>query len=381
MFANSVKIFSLWGFDVKLDPSWALIAALITWGLSREYFPQTVAGLTPQTYLLMALVAMLCFFGSLLLHEMAHSVVARRYGITIKGITLFIFGGVAELEREPESAAVEFWVALAGPAMSFALAAGFWVAAQVSLLLAAPPVTEVLAYLALINFILAVFNLVPAFPLDGGRVLRAWLWSRSGDILAATETAAKSGSVFAGFLILIGVMSLFQGGVVAGMWYVMIGLFVLASARASYQNQLAQTVFDGQSVAKLMTRDPVTVGPDMTVESFINDVLLKRQITFVPVVEDGVLLGHIDRHLIVGIDKENWATTRVGDVYAGLKETETISPDLPMQDLMTRIGKTGQRKYLVVSDHALMGVITLSDLTRYLRMADMLRHDPAARSA
>jgi Zn-dependent protease/CBS domain-containing protein len=380
MFSNSVKIFSLMGFDVKLDPSWALIAALITWGLSREYFPHTVPGLTPQTYLIMALAAMLCFFASLLLHEMAHSVVARRYGIEIKGITLFIFGGVAELGREPDSAAAEFWVALAGPAMSFALSAGFWILTQVSLLTVGPALTEVLAYLALINLILALFNLVPAFPLDGGRVLRAWLWNRSGDILSATETASKSGAVFGGLLMVIGVMSLFRGGLAAGLWYLMIGLFVLGSARASYQSQLAQAVFDGKTVAHLLTRDPVTVSPDMTIKSFINDVLLKRHMTFVPVVEDGVILGHIDHHLIAGIDRENRATTRVGDVYAGLQKTDTVSPDLPLQDLMTRIAKTGQRKFLVLADHRLVGVITLSDLTRYLRMADMLRHDGVTRS-
>lgn len=378
MFANSKKVFSLWGFDIKIDPSWALIAALVTWSLSQQYFPQSLPGLSPQSYIVMAVTAMLSFFGSLLLHELGHSLVARRYGINIKGITLFIFGGVAELESEPHSARAEFWIALAGPVTSFMLASGFWLLAQASLLIGSPALTEVLSYLAFINMILALFNLVPAFPLDGGRVLRAWLWNRSGDILAATETAAKSGGVFASFLMFVGVLSLFQGGLVTGLWYLMIGLFILASARASYQSQLAQLVFHRRTVAALMTKAPITVSPDMTVTDLVNDVMLGQRISFVPVVEDDVLLGHIDPHLLAGIDRENWADTRVGDVFAGLKDTATIGPDLPVQDLLARIGETGQRKFLVVSDHTLLGVITLSDLTSYLRLADKMLHTQQA---
>lgn len=374
MFSNSVKLFALSGFQIKLDPSWLLIAALITWSLSQQYFPSVIPDQGFQTYLVMALVAMLCFFASLLLHELAHSVVARRFGVPIKGITLFLFGGVAELEAEPQSANVEFWVALAGPAMSLCLGLGFWVLAQFSdLALNSLLLTEVLSYLAMINLVLAVFNLVPAFPLDGGRVLRAYLWHRHGDILQATATAAKSGSIFAYVLMMLGVLALFQGALIAGFWQIMIGSFVLIAARSSYQNQLARIVFDDKTVGTLMKGDPIVVAPEMTLSDFVNKIMLQHRVNFVPVVEDGILLGHMDQTVLSGIDRENWSGTRVGDVFAGLDKAASIPPDLPVQDLMATIAKTGRRKFLVVQGQRLVGVITLADLTRYLQISEMLR--------
>jgi len=375
MFSNSVKIFSFAGFDIKLDPSWLLIAALITWSLAQQYFPSTMPGLSQQTYLMMGVFAMLCFFASLLLHEMSHSVVARHFGIEIKGITLFLFGGVAELEAEPKSAEVELLVAIAGPLMSLLLSLGFWILAGVSTLaIGSSPLTEVLSYLSMINLVLALFNLVPAFPLDGGRVLRAWLWHRHGDILRATETAAKSGTIFAMVLMFFGVLALFQGIIAAGIWQIMIGLFILAAARSSYQHQLAQSVFANKSVRELMVADPVVVSPGMTLSAFVNTVMLQKHVQFVPVVEDGALLGHMDAGVLASIDRENWANTQVGDVFAGLENASMVSPDMAAQDLMSHISKTGRRKFLVVDDHKLLGVITLADLTDYLRMADILRH-------
>lgn len=375
MFSNAVKLFSINGFDIKLDPSWVLIAALITWSLSQGYFPSILPHQSASTYLAMALIAMLCFFASLLLHELSHSIVARRLGVPIKGITLFLFGGVAEMEAEPRSARVEFWVALAGPAMSLALALGFWGLAQLSeLATSATAVTMVLGYLALINLILALFNLVPAFPLDGGRVLRAYLWHRNGDVLAATETAAHSGTVFAYVLMGIGMVALFNGAMIAGLWQIMIGFFVLMAARAAYQNQLAKAAFDNKTVAALMKRDPIVIGPDMTLSEFVNRVMLRHNVSFVPVVEEDVLLGHMDQAVLAGIDRENWASTRVGDVFAGLDGQASISSEMPVQDLMALIAETGRRKFLVVDENRLVGVISLADLTRYLRMSDLIRH-------
>ncbi|PTX53823.1 Zn-dependent protease [Litoreibacter ponti] len=367
MFANSVKLFSINGFDIKIDPSWLIIAALVTWSLSQQYFPDALPGHSASAYLAMAVAAMLGLFGSLLLHELAHSVVARSLGVPIKSITLFLFGGVAELEDEPSSGMTELWIAIAGPLMSFVLAFGFWALADAASLLGiAPSTVSVLSYLAVINLVLAVFNMVPAFPLDGGRVLRAYLWHRSGDVLAATRTAARSGTVVGYCLMALGVASLFQGAVVSGLWQVMIGGFVLMAARAAYAAQLAKSVFEGQTVAALMTRDPITVGPEMTLSNFVNQIMLRHRISFVPVIEGKVLLGHIDQSVLSGIDRENWANTRVGDVYVGLQDTAIVSPETPVPDLLARIGDTGDRKFMVVTDHSLKGVITLSDLTHCL---------------
>lgn len=367
MFANSVKIFTLNGFDIKLDPSWLLIAALITWSLSRQFFPGVLPGADTSVYLAMAIVAMLGLFASLLLHELAHSIVARSLGVPIKSITLFLFGGVAELETEPTSARVAFWIALAGPLMSLCLAVGFWTLAYIAAWSGfAIAMVETVSYLALINLILALFNLLPAFPLDGGRVLQAILWMRSGDALYATRIAARSGVFIAYTLMGLGVIALFQGALVTGLWQIMIGGFVLFAARASYTQHLAKVAFEGQTVGALMTPSPITANPHMTLSEFVKKIMLHNHVTFVPVTEDGVLLGHIDSSILSGIDRENWRTTRVGDVFVGLDQDVITGTDVRIQDLLETIARTGKRKFLVVSDHDLLGVISLSDLTRYL---------------
>lgn len=371
MFANSVKIFTFNKIDIKIDPSWLLIAALITWSLSRQFFPEVLPGANTSVYLAMAVVAMLGLFGSLLLHELAHSMVARHLGVPIKSITLFLFGGVAELEAEPTSARVEFWIAVAGPAMSLCLAIEFRVLEYIAVWSGLPAaLVEILSYLALINLVLALFNLLPAFPLDGGRVLRAVLWSRSGDVLSATRLAAKSGAFLAYAMMTLGVVSLFQGALVAGLWQIMIGGFVLAAARASYTQQLAKAAFVGRTVGTLMTRNPITASPDLTLSEFVNQIMLQKHVNFVPILEGNVLLGHMDPSVLAGIDRENWSNTRVGDVFVGLDQAAMTGADMPVQDLLEIISNTGQRKFLVVSDHDLLGVITLSDLTRFLSSAD-----------
>lgn len=375
MFSNAVKLFSINGFDIKVDPSWLIIASLVTWSLSQQYFPGVLPDAPEATYLTMALVGMLGLFASLLLHELAHSVVARYLGVTIKSITLFIFGGMAELGAEPSSPRDEFWIALAGPIMSLCLALGFWTFAQVATFIStATALVAVLSYLALINLVLALFNLVPAFPLDGGRVLRAYLWHRSGNALTATRAASRSGAIFAYFLMVLGIVALFQGAVFAGLWQLMIGGFVLIAARSSYTSQLARTAFEGKSVSALMVRDPVTVGPEMTLSAFVNQIMLRHRVSFAPVVEGNVLLGHIDQSVLSGIDRENWGNTRVGDVFVGLDQSAMIAPEMPVPLLLDLIAKTGRRKFMVVTDHHLLGVITLADLARYLTSDDLVAY-------
>ena len=369
MFSNAIKLFSLGGFDIKLDPSWFLIAGLITWTLSTQYFPATLPDQTGATYVTLAIIAMVGFFASLLLHELAHSIVARKFGVRITGITLFLFGGVAELESEVPSAKAELWIALAGPAMSICLALGFLVLSGVTGYIA-NALAIVLAYLAMINLILAVFNMVPAFPMDGGRVLRAYLWHRHGNVLKATRTAAQSGTFFGYALTLLGLFVLFQGGSTAGLWYILIGFFVLGAARTAYQNQLMQSTFANKTVDAVMISDPVVVSPEMTLSEFVNQVMLKHRVSFAPVVADGVLIGQIDKDVLSAIDRDNWTNTRVGDVFAGLDAAAIIPPQMPIPALLQKIAGTGQRKFLVVEDHKLLGVVTLANLVGHLHRAE-----------
>jgi Zn-dependent protease/CBS domain-containing protein len=376
MFSNAIKLFNLGGFDIKLDPSWFLIAGLITWTLSTQYFPATLPDQSGATYVTLAIIAMLGFFASLLLHELAHSVTARRFDVRITGITLFLFGGVAELETEVPSARAELWIALAGPAMSICLGVGFSLLGGVTgLITSAPALPTVLAYLATINLIIAIFNMIPAFPMDGGRVLRAYLWHRHGDLLKATRTAAQSGTFFGYALTLLGMLALFQGAATAGLWYILIGFFVLGAARSAYQNQLMQSTFAGKTVAAVMIRDPVVVSPDVSLSEFVNQVMLKHRVSFVPVVDDGVLIGQIDKELLLSIDRDNWTSTQVGDVFAGLDDAVTIPPQMPIQQLLEMIAGTGQRKFLVVAGHKLLGVVTLANLVGHLHKADGASHN------
>ena len=371
MHSNAIRLFVLDGFEIKLDPSWLLIAGLITWTLATQYFPTTMPNQTGPIYLLLAVVAMLGFFSSLLLHELAHSIVARRFGVRINAITLFLFGGVAELENEPPSPTSELWIAAAGPAMSVVLSIVFWTLGGVwQSISASEGFGTVLVYLATVNMIIAVFNLVPAFPMDGGRILRAYLWHRHGDVLKATRAATRSGMFFGYCLMALGLMAVFQGAAAVGFWYVLIGFFVLGAARSAYQNQLMQSTFKGKTAREVMIRNPVVVSPESTLSEYVNQVMLKHRISFAPVVADGVLIGLMDSDVLAAIDRDNWTSTRIGDVFAGLDVAAIIPPDMPVEKLMTLIAQTGTRKFMVVEDHKLMGIITLANLIGSLHSAD-----------
>lgn len=364
-----MKIMTLLGFEVKIDASWLVIAALVTFSLAERVFPMLHAGLRPDAYYTMALVAMLLFFASLVLHELGHAVVARRHGLEIGGITLFIFGGIAELGKEPDTPRAEFWIAIAGPIMSFALAGllSLWSAALDG------AAGAVIGYLATINLILALFNLLPAFPLDGGRILRAFLWWRSGNVLDATLKASRAGEVLAYALIALGLLSLFSGMVVSGLWQVLIGGFIFAAARGTYQSVLFKEGLRGETVASLMSTDLATVEPDATLAELVNQVMLRHRVSFVPIVEDGAVLGYVDNEILSKIDRENWSTTHVADVFNQADDSNSVAPSFSASELMKRIVETKRRKFLVTDGSVLLGVISLSDLTSYLALLQDLR--------
>ncbi|MGF1592248.1 MAG: site-2 protease family protein [Kiloniellaceae bacterium] len=235
MNGRSITVFELLGFKIRVDISWLLLAVLITWSLALGVFPFWYEGLAPATYWWMGLAGMFGLVFSLIFHELSHSVVARHYGLPIKGITLFIFGGVAEMAEEPKSAKVEFWMAIAGPLASFLLAAVFFLAAALGEALALPvPINGVLDYLAFINLLLGAFNLIPAFPMDGGRVLRAALWHWRGDLRQATRIASNAGKTFGFLLMALGVLNVVSGNFIGGMWWFLIGMFVRGAAASSY---------------------------------------------------------------------------------------------------------------------------------------------------
>jgi Zn-dependent protease/CBS domain-containing protein len=374
MWGNAIKIAQLRGFDIKIDASWVLIAALMVWSLSTSYFPGQLPDIDQPTILTISVIAMLGLFGSLLLHELAHAVVARRFGVRVSGITLFLFGGVAEMQTEPLSGNTEFWIAIAGPAASVAIALAFWFTELLAFFAGLPDtVQSVLSYLAIINLVLALFNLLPAFPMDGGRVLRAWLWARSGDLLASTRSAVTISTFFAYGLMALGLYAVFSGAAVSGLWPVLIALFLLATSRATLTQVETNIALDGRTVASLMTQDPWTADPSLSLSELVNRVFLKHSISFAPVVESGTLLGYVDTQIVHKIDREHWTTTIVEDVVEPTSQENTVPYDMMALDLIKLIQKTGRRKFLVVGAHGLVGVITLSNMMALLNVSRDIR--------
>jgi len=250
VFGRSFEIFRVFGFPIRVDPSWVPVAALVTWSLASSVFPALAPGLSPPVYWGMGAIAALGLFASVIVHELAHSLVARRHGISIRGITLFFFGGVAEMACEPPSARSELLVAAAGPAASLAVGGAGWGMLMAATASGAPaPASAVIGYLALTNGVLALFNLVPAFPLDGGRVLRSLLWGWTGDLRRATRISSGVGAAFGFLLVGLGLLrALWAADLMGGLWWVLLGLFVRNAAAGAWQQLLLRQALEDEPV-------------------------------------------------------------------------------------------------------------------------------------
>ena len=269
MFGRRITLFKMLGFEVRVDASWLLIAFLITWSLAVGVFPNELPGLLTGTYWWMGIAGALGLFGSIVIHEFSHSIVARHYGVPMKGITLFIFGGVAEMEEEPPNPKTEFLMAIAGPLASVAIGGVFYAIGAAARTSWPIEFLAVVGYLSSTNWLLAGFNMIPAFPLDGGRVLRAALWQRSGNLVRATRTAAFAGSSFGTLLIVGGVLQLLWGNFVGAVWWFLLGMFLRMVSAASYHRVLLQSVLKGEPVRRFMNRNLVSVPPDITVQDLV----------------------------------------------------------------------------------------------------------------
>jgi len=363
MLGKRFVLFELLGFKVQIDASWLFLAMLVTWSLAKGVFPVWYEGLNTATYWWMAVAGVIGLVFSLIFHEMSHSLVARRFGLQIKGITLFIFGGVAEMEEEPANAKVEFLMAVAGPIASGVLAAGFYLIAIVGTAQGLPtPVLGILDYLGLINGLLAVFNLLPAFPLDGGRMLRAALWYFKGDLRAATKIASRSGEIFGMVLMALGAVNVITGNFIGGMWWFLIGLFLHGAARASYMQLLNKRAFEGEPVRRFMTLDPITIDPETTLDSFVMDYLYHSHHGLYPVVDSGTLIGCIGARQLKGVPREDWGLMRVGEVFVRRTAENTIPADTDSVKAMAMMRQNATSRLMVVDGERLVGIITLKDM-------------------
>jgi len=366
MFFYRVRFFSLFGFDVYVDASWLLLAVLIAWNLAVGVFPSIDPGLTSAAYWSMAVVATVGLLFSIVFHEMSHAAVAQVFGMPIRGITLFIFGGVAEMHSEPTSALSEFLMALAGPVASavlgllFFLLFGFVASSQ-----GPAAVAGVLWYLSCLNWTLAAFNLVPAFPLDGGPMLRAALWGWRKDLIWATSIAAGAGNIFGILLIVLGLIEVLRGDFVGGVWLSLIGLFLRGAASATYEQTLARQILAGHPVSRFMNRRPITVSPELSVRELVEDYVYRYHHKVLPVVRDGRLLGCVTT---AQVGEDQWGRRTVAEIMEPCSEENTISPETDALEAMTKMQRTGRSPLLAVDRGQLVGILSLRDLLEFLTL-------------
>ena len=369
MFGRRFKLFKLLGFQVSIDLSWIFIAILVAWSLSEGFFPHYYQHLSLETYWVMGVVGALGLFISVIVHEFAHSLVARQFGLPMKGITLFIFGGVAEMGDEPSSPKVEFFMAIVGPITSILLAVIFyWMADLGKQSFWSTPIFGVLQYLGFINAILAGFNLLPAFPLDGGRVLRSILWGAKKNLKWATRISSNIGTGFGILLIVLGVLQVVRGNFVGGMWWVLIGMFLQGAARMSYQQTLTRQALEGEPVSRFMKRDPLTVPSSLSVKDFVEDYVYTHHYKMFPVMDDGKLLGYVTTKQVQQIPRGEWEQHTVGEIHLPSSSEISISPNTDAVKALGQIRRTGNSRLLVTEGDHLVGVISLRDLMDFLSM-------------
>ena len=369
MFGRPVSLFSVFGFEIKIDMSWLILAALITWSLASGFFPESYKGLSTAAYWWMGAAGATGLFLSIIIHELTHSLMARHYGISIKGITLFIFGGVANIESEPPHPKAEFMIAIVGPLSSCFLSFLFFLLFNIGERNGWPAtVNGVLDYLSWMNIILAVFNLIPAFPLDGGRILRSALWKWKKDIRWSTSIAAQTGSGFGLLLIIMGVISIIRGNFMGGLWWFLIGMFVRSAAQSSYRQILARSLFHTKKVKDLMVKNPVTVPRSISLEEFIRDYVYKYHFQAYPVLSFGRLSGCIFVRQIASIPREEWARYTVGAVALPCSEETTIGPEEDADKALEIMNRTGNSRLLVVNGEELEGIISLKDMLALLSL-------------
>lgn len=376
MLGKSFSIFKLFGFEIKVDSSWIIVLFLMIWSLSFGAFPQYFKGLSSTTYLWMGIFGALGLFFSIVLHELFHSLVARRYGLSISGITLFMFGGVAEMTEEPNNPKTEFYMALAGPLTSIVLGLIFYsIFLLLSSLKVSMGVAGIFGYLGIINWVLAGFNLIPAFPLDGGRILRSILWWRKKDLRWATRIASGMGEIFGFVLIFLGVFNIFRGSFVDGIWLFFIGMFLQNASQVSMQRMMIFKALEGETVRRFMKSNPVTIPENMTIKEIVDNYIYRYQYKMYPVVRDGKLVGYLTTRDIKEVPKEKWSIQTAGEISKPYSLDNTIHPDTDATQALSLMNRTGNSRLMVVENDQLIGVITLKDLLQFFSLKMELEGD------
>jgi len=368
MFGQRYRLFSVFGFNVHLDPSWLILGVLLTWSLARGLFPAYYEGFPDSVYWWMGLAGTLGLFLSIIFHELCHSLVARKFGIPMKGITLFIFGGVAEMGDEPPGARAEFLMSLSGPAASVLAGAVFLGANSAAEEFLSAPTLAVLEYLGWINLLLAGFNLLPAFPLDGGRILRSILWKWRGSLGLATRTASGIGSLFGILLMLLGLLTIFQGNPIGGIWWILIGLFLKNAAENSYRQVLINRALEGEKIRRFMVTEPVTVPDSISLSELVEGYIYRYHHKMYPVVKSGNVLGCITIRQIKSVPKDEWPVRKVGEISSRLSPENTIRPDTGAAEALSLMSRSGNSRLIVLENDRLAGILSLKDMLQFLSL-------------
>lgn len=388
MLGTRWRLFRLLGIPISVDPSWLVILALLTLSLA-DRFPELMKEFYPEVgepsaagYWAMGLIAAIAFFGCILLHELGHAVVARSQRLPIRGITLFMFGGVADIGDEPRSAAAEFWMAIAGPLVSVVLAIALGLLAWLGYHQSWPaPIVIVLGHLSAINGLVLLFNLIPAFPLDGGRVLRSLIWGTTGNLRKATYWAALAGRGFAWLLIFWGVLNFFAGNWLGGIWLGLIGLFLSNAARSAYMQVLVRQALEGEPVRRFMTADPITAPPTITLREWVEDYVYRFHRKTFPVVDEGRLLGCIDTQALNQIPRPEWDRHTVGELMRRELQDVAIRPNADALDALRKMQQSGFSRLLVTEGDRLVGIISLKDLLQFFSLKIELEGEDRDESA
>jgi Zn-dependent protease/CBS domain-containing protein len=371
---GSLRLGKIAGIDIYAHLSWFIILVLLTWSLASGWFAQLFPGWATTTYWIVAFISALLLFGCVLVHELAHALVAQASGLTVRNITLFIFGGVAHVEEDMKRPGVEFRVAIAGPIASFLLAG-------VAFLLVLPlrgsgaSAEAALDYLAVANFLLGAFNLLPGFPLDGGRVLRSIIWKATGNFKKSTHIASSVGQAFAYVFILLGIIGFFTGNFFNGLWVVFIGWFLLSAAQTASTQVELQSALQGVSVGQVMDPRPFAVPANISVQKLVDQYFLPLGLHSAPVTQGEYLAGLITLSDIARVARERWSYTPVGHVMRLLEQVYVATSEQPLQEVFQMMDAQSINQVPVVEHGRLVGLLSREAIICYLQVRQSLQEN------
>lgn len=363
---NTILLIRIAGIPIGLDPSWFLVFALVTWALAISYFPLEFKDWTRLQNWSIAAITSLLFFVSVLLHELGHSLVALRYKLPVKSITLFIFGGVSEITSEPTNAKAEFVIAFSGPLTSLILA-GFFYLSQI-LFKGISPVFAIAKYLAFINLTLAIFNLIPGFPLDGGRVFRAIVWGLTHNLRRATTIASYLGHAIAFFFILLGVWRLFHDDWINGVWIAFLGWFLENAVVGQVQQQRVLNLLSGHTVEQVMTRSCAQAPISVTVQELVDQYILATGQRCLVLVRGDEPAGLLTMHDIRQVPRDRWGSTVAAEVMTPMDRVQYTNPNAGLDQAFEQMGADGVNQMPVMQDGQIEGMLSKEDIMNYLHL-------------